>query len=163
MPTFEDPRADATEASAALLGLAHATRTFSDPADTYQVIGDLLAGVRSLRQVLDQLANAHIAHRPRAHDDNGNQVAGASSVLAAAAELHQAATLLDTVQWRLDAASQHSGRIAWHPTQRKLSPSKLRLTARHGAAPDPLSADPFHTNPFSRDPWRAQGSQGPSL
>ncbi len=126
MPTFEDPRADATEASAALRGLAHATRTFSDPADTYPVIGDLLDGVRSLRQVLDQLANAHIAHRAHAHDDTGNQIAGARSVLAAADELHQAATVLDTVQWRLDAASQHSARIAWPPTQRELSPSKLR-------------------------------------
>jgi hypothetical protein len=115
MPTFDDPRADAAEASAALRGLAHATRTFEDPADTYPVIGDLLAGVRSLRQVLDQLAAAHIRSRAGAYDDAGNQAAGATAALAAADELHQAGTLLDTVEWRLDAASQHSGRIAWHP------------------------------------------------
>ena len=115
MPTFDDPLADAAEASAALRGLAHATRTFESPADTHPVIGDLLAGVRSLRQVLDQLAAAHISARARAHDDAGNQAAGATSALAAADELHQAGTLLDTVEWRLDAASQHSGRIAWHP------------------------------------------------
>ena len=115
MPIFDDPLADAAEASAALRGLAHATRTFESPADTHPVIGDLLAGVRSLRQVLDQLAAAHISARARAHDDAGNQAAGATSALAAADELHQAGTLLDTVEWRLDAASQHSGRIAWHP------------------------------------------------
>ena len=115
MPTFDDPLADAAEASAALRGLAHATRTFESPADTHPVIGDLLAGVRSLRQVLDQRAAAHISARARAHDDAGNQAAGATSALAAADELHQAGTLLDTVEWRLDAASQHSGRIAWHP------------------------------------------------
>lgn len=115
MPTFDDPVADATEASAALRGLAHATRQFADPADTYPVIGDLLSGIRSLRQVLDQVAAAHIASRARANDDAGSQAAGATSALAAADELHQAGTLLDSVAWRLDAASQHSGRIAWHP------------------------------------------------
>jgi hypothetical protein len=116
MPTFDDPVADATEASAALRGLAHATRQFADPVDTYPVIGDLLSSVRSLRQVLDQLAAAHIASRARAHDDAGSQAAGATSALAAADELHQAGTLLDSVEARLDAASQHSGRIARHPT-----------------------------------------------
>ncbi len=161
MPTFDDPRTDAAEASAALRGLAHATRAFDDPADTYQVIGDLLAGVRSLRQVLDQLANARIAHRARAHDDAGNQLAGASSVLAAADELHQAGTLLDIVEWRLDAASQHSGRIAWHPARPQPTPSMARLTERLGAPP--AGTDPFRADPFSRDPRRPQGSRGPSL
>lgn len=75
MPTFDDPIKDAAEASAALRGLAHATRQFESPADTYPVIGDLLAGVRSLRQVLDQLAAAHIRSRAVAHDDAGNQAA----------------------------------------------------------------------------------------
>lgn len=128
MPTFDDPVADAAEASAALRGLTHATRQSEDPADTYSVIGDLLSGVRSLRQVLDQLAAAHIAPRARAHDDAGNQAAGATSALAAADELHQAGTLLDSVAWRLDAASQHSGRIAWYP------------------APDPVDAEAGRTS-----------------
>lgn len=114
MPTFHDPTADAAEASDALRGLAHASRMFDQPADTYPVFGDLLAGVRSLRQVLDQLANAHLTHRDRAHDDEGNHRAGAQSALAAADELHQTGTLLDHVASRLDAAFSHSGRIAWH-------------------------------------------------
>lgn len=128
MPTFNDPLKDATEAAEALRGLAHATRSFDDPADTYAVIGDLLGGVRSLRQVLDQLASAHIAYRGRAHDDAGNQAAGATSALAAADELHQAGTLLDTVEWRLDAASQHSGRIAWHPAAETAGVSEAART-----------------------------------
>lgn len=114
MPTFDNPVTDAAEASAALRGLAHATRTFEDPADTYTVLGDLLAGVRSLRQVLDQLAAAHITARFRAHDDAGTQAAGATAALAAADELHQAGTLLDAVHDRVDAAMGQSGRIAWH-------------------------------------------------
>lgn len=115
MPTYYDPLKDAAEASGALRGLAHASRVFDDPADTYQVFGDLVAGVRSLRQVLDQLANTNLTHRDRAHDDDGNHVAGSDSALAAADELHQAGTLLDQVHDHLDAAFGHSGRIAWHP------------------------------------------------
>lgn len=117
MPTFDDPRTDSAEAYQALRSLAHASGTFTDPTDTYPVIGDLLGDVRILRQVFDQVAAAHIAHRGRAHDDFGDQAAGATSALAAADELHQAGTLLDAVEARLDAASQHSGRIAWHPVE----------------------------------------------
>lgn len=136
MPTFDNPVTDAAEASAALRGLAHATRTFEDPADTYAVLGDLLAGVRSLRQVFDQLAAAHITARSRAHDDAGTQTAGATAALAAADELHQAGTLLDAVHDRVDAAMSQSGRIAWHPAPAPPDPAarastvagELRLT-----------------------------------
>ncbi|WP_396954344.1 hypothetical protein [Nesterenkonia sp. CL21] len=115
MPTFHDPLADAAEASEALRGLAHASRVFDDPTDTYTVFGDLTAGLRSLRQVLDQLANAHLAHQGRAFDDHGNHATGAADALVAADELHQAGTLLDQAYDRLSAAFTHSGRIAWHP------------------------------------------------
>lgn len=115
MPTFDDPLTDSAEASAALRGLAHATRTFTNPADTYRVLGDVLGGIRSLRQVVDQVARAHLIHRARAHDDDGSQTVGASAALAAADDLLHAATALDGVEQRLDAALGHSGRIAWHP------------------------------------------------
>jgi len=44
MPTFFDATADAAEASEALWGLAHASRTFDQPAQMYGVIGDLSQG-----------------------------------------------------------------------------------------------------------------------
>ena len=69
MPTFTDPARDASEAYEALRGLAHATRAFENPADTYAVIGDLLGGLRSLRQVLDQLAPAHLTRQHHVTDD----------------------------------------------------------------------------------------------
>lgn len=122
MPTFDNPLTDAAESSRALRGLAHATRVFEDPADTYTVLGDLLAGVRSLRQVLDQLATAHATNRVRAHDDAGNQTAGATFALTATAELQQAAALLDGVHDRVDAAMSASGRIAWHPAAAEPAP-----------------------------------------
>ena len=84
MPTFHDPLADAAEASEAIRGLAHASRVFDGPADTYTVFGDLTAAMRSLRQVLDQLAATHLRFRAVAHDDAGNQAAGATAALAAA-------------------------------------------------------------------------------
>ncbi|WP_315278936.1 hypothetical protein [Kocuria carniphila] len=115
MPTCTDPRRDAAEASEALRGLAHASRAMENPADTYPILGELLAGVRSLRQSLDQLATAHLTHRGDAHDDAGDQAIGTSEALAAADNLHQAGTVLDSVEERLDAATTHSGRIAWHP------------------------------------------------
>ncbi|WP_202970247.1 hypothetical protein [Tessaracoccus flavescens] len=115
MPTFHDPLADAAEASEAMRGLAHASRVFDDPADTYTVFGDLTATMRSLRQVLDQLAATHLSHQDRAHHDDGDHLAGDRSALAAADELHQAGTLLDQAHDHLNAAYSHSGRIAWHP------------------------------------------------
>ncbi len=115
MLTFQDPIHDAEEASRALRGLAHATRSFDDPADTYAVIGDLLGGARSLRQVLGQLSRTHFTHQNRAFDDAGNPQVGAQAALDAADALHQAATLLDAVDTHLDAASQASGKIAWYP------------------------------------------------
>lgn len=113
MPTFYDSHADAEGASQALRGLAHGTRSLDNPSVTYTTIGELLSGVRSLRQVLDQLSDAHLHHRGLAQDDEGNHLNGAHQALAAADELHQAGTLLDEVHARLDKASQHSGRIAW--------------------------------------------------
>lgn len=128
MPTFDNPTADAGETAQALRGLAHATRTFESPADTYEVIGELLSGVRSLKQVLDQLAGAHTANRVRAHDDAGDQTVGATFALSAANNLQHAASLLDGVHDRLDTAMSASGRIAWHdapaapePVQRWIS------------------------------------------
>jgi len=123
MPTFDTPTTDAAEASEALRGLAHATRVFENPAGTYTVLGDLLAGARSLRQVVDQLATAHVTHRLRAHDDAGDQAAGATSALAATTELQQAVVLLDGVHDRMDAAMSASGRIAWHPEPGKDAPA----------------------------------------
>lgn len=124
MPTFNSPTADAAEASEALRGLAHASRVLENPADTYPVLGDLLAGVRSLRQVLDQLATAHARNQVRAYDDAGNQGAGASHALAAASELRQAAVLLDGVHDRVDTAMGASGRIAWRPAPSEAGPAR---------------------------------------
>lgn len=115
MPTFTDPIHDANEAYEALRGLAHATRTVEDPSDTYAVIGDLVGGMRSLRQVLDQLATVHLDHQHQVTDEARDLASGAAEALSAADELHQAGTLIDQAHDRLNAAMGHSGRIVWNP------------------------------------------------
>ncbi|WP_336992428.1 hypothetical protein [Leucobacter sp. VD1] len=116
MPTFTDPVADAAEMSEAMRALAHASRTFDQPEDMYGVLGDLLGGVRSLEQVLTQIATVHANLRGRAADDAGDRAAGSRDALAAAAELRQAAALIGEAERRLDAASAAAARIAWHLT-----------------------------------------------
>lgn len=118
MPTFTDPARDANEAYEALRGLAHASRTFEDPSDTYAVIGELLGGLRSLRQVLDQLAAAHLSRQHHVTDESREHSGGSAEALAAADELHQAGTLIDQADDRLSAAMTHSGRIVWNPQDR---------------------------------------------
>ncbi|MGP6172194.1 hypothetical protein ACTU6V_13425 [Microbacterium sp. A204] len=126
MPTFYDPGADAEEASKALRALAHATRTFESPQDLYGILGELLSGVRSLKQVLDQLAVAHVENRPRAFDDHGDHAAGSRDALAAADELHQAATLTDQTELRLDVAAAAASRVAWHEAPGADAPPVVR-------------------------------------
>lgn len=115
MPTFYDPVSDADEASQALRGLAHASRSFENPGDLYGVLGDVLSGVRSLRQVLDQLSTAHTERRAFAFDDTGNHETGDMYALAAGDALHETATMIYRAEGRLDEAMTAAGRIAWHP------------------------------------------------
>ena len=115
MPTFFDSTADAAEASEALRGLAHASRGFDQPAEMYGVIGDLSSGMRSLRQVLDQIADAHERRAAHAFNDDGNHEVGVRDALAAAEELHQAANLVGRAYERLAEGFIAAGRIAWHP------------------------------------------------
>lgn len=131
MPTFYDPVADAGEASQALRGLAHASRDFEHPQDLYGVLGDLLSGIRSLRQVLDQLATAHISHIAGAHDDAGSHDAGVHNTRAAASMLRESSALVDQAEDRLNNAMSAAGRIAWHdqgadaPSERWISVVRL--------------------------------------
>lgn len=114
MPTFDNPTADATEASEALRGLAHASRVFDRPADMYGVIGDLASAMRSLHQVLGQLATAYETKTAFASTDSGDHEVGGRDALTAADELRHAARLLDASYDRLATGFVAAGRIAWH-------------------------------------------------
>ncbi|MFV0433850.1 MAG: hypothetical protein ACK5LO_07730 [Leucobacter sp.] len=129
MPTFENPIADAEESSEAVRGLAHATRAMN-PADTYPVLGDLIALTRSLQQVTEQLATVHETSKDRALDDDGNRLVGERAALSAWMELRQAAGLLSQAERHIDAALSHSGRIAWQPESGQAQPRRQYVLLR---------------------------------
>ena len=126
MPTFHEPVADAAEAREVLLALAHASRTFDDPAYTYMVMGELLGGLRSLVQVLEQVATAHTWDESRAQTDSGDHWAGVEEAFAAANALRRAASLVRRVELAVDQASQNSGRVAWAPAAKRRGTSPER-------------------------------------
>lgn len=138
MPTFSNPVQDATETRQAVRALAHASRAFADPADTYQVVGELLGTLRSLEQVLEQVAAVHVLHQDKAFLDNGDHEAGVDEAWAAANALRRAAELVQSAETAVDQASQHSSYIAWHPAPVASRPEL-----------DPFSRDPFEAPPVS--------------
>ena len=144
MVTFNDPRADADTAREALRGLAHATRAIDEAGATYAVLGALSAGLASLGQSLDQLADWHYLNADRAVTDTGSREAGRRHAVAAADDLHEAATLLEQVRAGVDEAWNANGRIAWHPapepttTQRPVR--RLAEPSLFGAGPSPARA-----------------------
>ena len=138
MPTFSNPVQDATETRQAVRALAHASRAFADPADTYQVVGELLGTLRSLEQVLEQVAAAHVLHQDKAFLDNGDHEAGVDEAWAAANALRRAAELVQSAETAVDQASQHSSYIAWHPAPVASRPEL-----------DPFARDPFEAPPVS--------------
>ena len=148
MPTHQNPVADSDEAHAALRGLAHSTRRFSDPSQTYDVVGDLLGGIRSLQQVLEQVSAAHLDHRDRARSEAGDRAAGAFHALRAAEALRAAAQHLGDVEISVNLASQESGQIVWQVSL---------PTATETAVNEELAAHRDNTLPFSRPQDRNRG------
>jgi hypothetical protein len=107
-----EPAVSAADAAReALRGLAHAIRAIPEPGDSYGVLGSVHAGLASLRQTFDQLADFHEHHAPTAVRELGGQVAAEI----AAAELREAAALLERASGRISAAWSHNGRIVWQP------------------------------------------------
>lgn len=115
MPTFDDPRRDAAELSAAARGLAHASRDFTDPADSYAVLGELQSTLISLQQSLRQIAVLHTQNVNRASTDDADPAAGRGHAFAAAAWLESAARDIDQATDQLMAAFEANGQIAWQP------------------------------------------------
>ena len=108
----------AANASTAMKELAQATTVLDDPADLYPVIGELLGSLRSLVQVADQVAHAHMRHRGRARTDDGDAALGAREADSATWSLVRARELLDAAESATDLASQSSGQVAWAPAEK---------------------------------------------
>ncbi|MCR2792768.1 hypothetical protein NQ156_06790 [Microbacterium sp. zg.Y625] len=113
MPISQTPIDDGEEARQALRALAAATRSVDDPAQTYDVVENLVGGLKSLKQVLDQLSSAHTSAAASARTDDGDHWAGVEEAYAAANALERASTLVARAGMAVDRASQHSGRVVW--------------------------------------------------
>lgn len=74
-----------------------------------------LPGMRSLHQVLEQLAVVHERKAAHAFHDDGKHAAGVRDALATAEELRRSARLVDQAYDRLAEGFIAAGRIAWHP------------------------------------------------
>lgn len=142
MSPTDEPLTDSAAAFTALRSLARSTMNLESPAQSYQIIGGLLGGVRALEQVLQQIATAHTAHEQQANTDYGDQVAGIQAARAAASELRAAAVLIGQAETRIDAASQHSGRIAWQRQEadRPASPRWVNIVFLEGQDADRMLA-----------------------
>ena len=127
-----EPAASAADAAReALRTLAHATRSIPELGESYAVLGSLHAGLALLRQTIDQLADLHERHAPRAATADLRQLGGEVAAEIAAAELREAAAFLEHASSRVSAAWSHNGRIVWRPeppTPRSLDSSR-RLAA----------------------------------
>jgi hypothetical protein len=142
MPTYENPAADAGEAAEALRGLAHATRTFTDPGDSYRVLGSLSTALASLGQSLDQLADWHDRNADHAATDDGNHRAGQYEAVMAGVNLRDAADSIQRAHRELNRAFSHNGRIAWQPgidadlnRQSRSGPGRLAPPSAFGTGP----------------------------
>jgi hypothetical protein len=117
MTVDEQVLTTAAAASATIRDLAHATIAISDPEDLYPLVGDFLGSVRSLAQIAEQIARAHLEFRGHAQNDNGDPAAGIADAMQTAQALRHASALLNAAESSVDVASQHSGRIAWQRKQ----------------------------------------------
>ena len=97
MASSRNPVAAAEEADEAVRRLVQATRIFGEPSQTYGVIGDLLGSIRSLQQVLEQVAAAHLDHQDRACSEAGDSAVGAVHASRATDALRAAALQLANV------------------------------------------------------------------
>lgn len=142
MPSYDDPAADADEAAQALRGLAHASRTFTDPTDSCRVLGSLSAALASLQQSLDQLAVWHERNADRACHDDGDGKAGRSDAAAAGEYLRRAAGSVRQADTALNQAFNHNGRIAWQPSIDAARTEQSRNRAGRLAPSFAFGADP---------------------
>ncbi len=142
MPTYENPAADASEAAEALRGVAHATRRFADPGDSYRVLGSLSTALASLQQSLDQLADWHDRNADRAALDDGDRRQGRYEAAMAAVELRDAADTVQQAHRSLNTAFSHNGRIAWQPSPDLALRSPDRDSSRRLAPPSAFGTGP---------------------
>lgn len=105
-------RAVAAELEAAARTLAHSTRAVPNPADSYELLGELSATADHLAQVLVQLATWHDAAQDGTTytGEDGDRT---GSPQAAAAELYAAAREVTEASQHISRAHSHNAVVRW--------------------------------------------------
>ncbi len=148
---WSEPAASAADAAReALRGLAHATQALPEPAESYAVLGSLHAGLASLRQTVDQLADFHERRAATLTTSDARELGRQVAVEVAAAELREAAAFLERASGRVSAAWSHNGRAVWQPEPPALplSPAPSRRLAAPSSFGEP--AAPRDGGPLTR-------------
>lgn len=114
MPTFEDPAADADEAQKSLRGLAHATRSITDPRDIYPTLGSLSRAAASMSQSLHQLASFHDGPARKTGWSPDDSSSARSAAYRVSWELHRAGEMLRQVAETIDHAHEAEAILAYH-------------------------------------------------
>lgn len=115
LPNSEDPLRAAEAFSTAAHDLALATRSFENPAQSYEVLGDLQSSLMAVHQTLQQMARLHERERGRAATDAADRVMGEEFAENAAHDLERAARCIDRATDEVISGFAQSGRIAWQP------------------------------------------------
>ncbi|GFZ83171.1 hypothetical protein GCM10011359_09840 [Nesterenkonia alkaliphila] len=92
---------------------ALASRSIDNPEDSYQVLGELQAGLTALVQVLSQMSSFHDRERGRAVTDHGDAALGAEHAETAAYHLKQASRFISRATDEVIAGFACNGQIAW--------------------------------------------------
>lgn len=129
MLTFEDHRWDGDLAAKTVRAFTHATMRFDHvdeplddegnrpeyPDDSYQVLGNVLAIVRSLSQVVQQVDGVQRRALEHAVGEDGHPATGRALTQDAHRHLREAVMALEQVHTSLERASRATSRIIWPP------------------------------------------------
>lgn len=171
MSTFNDHIADADRASEAVRALAHATIRFDHhdeppgqnsprtehPQDAYWVLGDLLAIVRALSQVAQQIAAVHTRNAAQAQGESGSSRDGRDRVRVVHAHVRDALLHLEQVHTDLNAAMTAAASITWQPAALAIP----ELGTARALPPDATTTDPLA--PYGTTRVTLRTTDGPSL
>lgn len=113
MPTFNEPIADADELREAARGLAHATRSLSDPTNVYAILGALSSSLSSMAQSLHQLGHFHDGQAAKTALVRNDPYHGRAASYRVSWELHRAAEMLHQVGECVDRAHEIEAIIAY--------------------------------------------------
>ena len=143
MPNYDQPVTSAREASEAVRALTHATTRFGDnPADTFDVLGDVLRIAALASEILQNLAEVHVRHAARAIDDDRHDAASGREIAESTARyLREASREVASAYTSTDRALATTSRIIWRADRGAREPGRSARAVPEPPRPARASAD----------------------